>query len=327
MNHVLLLILQSLIFPGFIFVFFLALFVEWFERKLTGRMENRMGPTYTGPHGILQPFADFIKLLQKETIDVVSMVPQVIDLLIVLALSIYIFCALFIPYTGNAVLSFRGDIILVPLLLGLASSFLYFAGLLTKNALTVIGALRLLLQVIALDIPMISLIALPAIFTGSLTIEKVSHIMPYCLIKQPLLIPVWLIALLLLAITEQAEIERNPFSMPHAETEIVAGYLTEFSGARLALVNLARDAQLAVTSSFVASIFIGGLLTSNVLTAKVINVVILLLETFLVIFVATEIKCITARLRIDIALDFFWKYIIPSCIGLLLLAIVVKVII
>ena len=327
MNHVLLLILQSLIFPGFIFVFFLALFVEWFERKLTGRMENRMGPTYTGPHGILQPFADFIKLLQKETIDVVSMVPQVIDLLIVLALSIYIFCALFIPYTGNSVLSFRGDIILVPLLLGLASGFLYFAGLLTKNALTVIGALRLLLQVVALDIPMISLIALPAIFTGSLTIEKISHIMPYCFIKQPLLIPVWLIALLLLAITEQAEIERNPFSMPHAETEIVAGYLTEFSGVRLALVNLARDAQLAVTSSFVASIFIGGLLTSNVLPAKVINVVILLLETFLVIFVATEIKCITARLRIDIALDFFWKYIIPSCIGLLLLAIVVKVII
>jgi len=174
---------------------------------------------------------------------------------------------------------------------------------------------------------MISLIALPIIFTGSLTIEKIAHIMPYCLIKQPLLIPIWFIALLLLAVTEQAEIERNPFSMPHAETEIVAGYLTEFSGTRLALVNLARDAQLAVTSSFVASIFIGGLLTSNVLTAKIINVVILLLETFLVVFVATEIKCITARLRIDIALDMFWKYIIPSCIGLLLLAIVVKVII
>ncbi|RLF16302.1 MAG: hypothetical protein DRJ66_03240 [Thermoprotei archaeon] len=326
MNTWLSLLLKSVIFPGFLFIFAFALFVEWFERKLTGRMENRMGPSYTGPFGVLQPFADFIKLLQKETIDVRSMSTRIVDFMIIASLSLYILCALFIPYTGKSVLSFDGDVVLVSLLLSLASGLLYFAGLLSRNAFTVVGAVRLLLQVVALDIPLVLLAIVPVIITGRFSIVEIAHRMPESLIYAPFLIPFWLVALMFEAITEQAEIERNPFSMPHAETEIVAGYITEFSGVRLALVNLARDVQLTVTSSFLASIFLSGLLRPVSNMAMFINVVLLILETLLIVFVATEIKCITARLRIDIALDLFWKYIIPLCTLLVILLFSVKVI-
>ncbi len=322
--ELLIFITQTLVFPGFAYLFLLALFTEWYVRKLAARFENRLGPTYTGPHGLLQPLADFVKLLFKEEIELKYADNALINGTLIILPALFIAALFVIPWLGFSLVSFEGDLILVILLTGISSGLLYAIGWFSKNPYSVVGAVRAISQYLAFDIPLFILLLVPAVITNSLSISTISHKLWPSLLANPWLIPVWALSLGLVILVEQAELEENPFSIPHAEQEIVAGYFVEISGRRLAFYDLARDMQILLAGSLIGVTFLGLTWNPRSPLEAALNFIIVLAETLLVIFELVLIKCVTARLRIDQVLEAFWTYVIPLSIFILSIAIIVK---
>lgn len=312
---------RLLIFPGLTFIFLLSMLCDWIERKVKARMQNRIGPAYTGPAGILQPIADFVKLLAKEDIIPQGARASLYRTAPLIAFSIFTLTLLFIPMDGEKVipgLRFEGDLLLILALMLIANFFLFLSGWSSSNPLSVIGATRILMQLIGYDIPL-SLLALnSALLAGSLNIEKIADAQtaPFILIAP------W--SFLLFLITLQAELEKDPFDIPYAETEIVAGYETEYSGRRLAFIMAARDMQTILGAALVVELFLGGANGLIIVGPQYLwHALWFTLKVIVVVFVTEYLACAFARLRIDQAVKFNWRLLTPlSLVSLTLTAII-----
>jgi NADH-quinone oxidoreductase subunit H len=313
---------RILVFPGFLFLLVVVLFFDWFERKVAARFQNRMGPAYTGPLGILQPIADYIKLFTKEDVSP----KQTNKLLFVgaplLAFSMFVFTLFYMPLDGSNIIlnsSFEGDLILVFMLVTLANFGVFLSGWASLNPYSGIGATRILTQFLGYDIPLIILAIGPAFLSKSLSIVTITDAqsLPFAL-----LIP-WSLALFIIVL--QAELEKDPFDIPHAETEIVGGYETEYCGGKLAFIKLSEDFQFLIGASLVTMLFLGG---SNgpVLFGppEMWHIIWFIVKTLGVIVVLEYIGNVSARLRIDQVVHGNWKFLIPLSILSLALTIVVE---
>ncbi len=306
------LIFRALIFPGFAFITLLTLFCDWVERKVEAKMQNRIGPTYAGPAGILQPFADFIKLLTKEDIVPRDTNSALFRLAPILSFSVFVFAFFFLPIDGRNVIlnsSFEGDLILVLALVTIANFFLFLSGWSSRNAYSEIGATRVLTQFLGYDIPLFVLALAPAFLAGNLSISSIaaSQHVPFIL-----LIP-WAFALFIVAL--QAELEKDPFDVPHAETEIVAGYETEYSGRRLAFLKLAKDVQIILGAAIVVELFLGGPYGPVFLGMPAFWYTLwFVLKVLLVVMISEYLTCVFARLRIDQVLIVNWRVLMPLSI-------------
>lgn len=305
-------IFRVLIFPGFTFIISLTFFCDWVERKIEARMQNRIGPTYTGPAGILQPFADFVKLLAKEDIVPRTTRSFVFKFAPILSFSIFVFALFFLPIDGANVIphsSFEGDLIFVLALVSVANFFLFLSGWSSTNPYSAIGATRVLTQFLGYDIPLF-FFALTSAFLANdlsiLTIAASQHV-PFAL-----LIP-W--AFVLFIITLQAELEKDPFDVPHAETEIVGGYETEYSGRRLAFLKLAKDVQIVLGAVIVVELFLGGPYGPVFLGLPAFWYTLwFVLKVLFVVMITEYLTCVFARLRIDQVLVINWRMLIPLSI-------------
>lgn len=315
-------IVRVLVFPGFLFLLALVLFFDWFERKVAARLQNRMGPTYTGPQGILQPIADYIKLFTKEDVN-----PEQTNKLLfvaapLFAFSMFVFTLFYIPLDGSNVIlnsSFEGDLILIFVLVTLANFGLFLSGWSSLNPYSGIGATRILTQFLGYDIPLIILAVGPAFLAKSLSLITITtkQSLPFAL-----LIP-W--SLVLFVIVLQAELEKDPFDIPHAETEIVGGYETEYCGRKLAFIRLSEDFQFVIGAALVTTLFLGG---SNgpVLfgSPEIWHVIWFTVKTLGVVFVLEYIGNVSSRLRIDQVVHGNWKLLIPLAILSLILTVIVE---
>jgi NADH-quinone oxidoreductase subunit H len=315
------LIFRALVFPGFSFIILLTFLCDWVERKIEARMQNRMGPTYTGPAGILQPFADFVKLLAKEDIVPRNSRSVVFRFAPILSLSMFVFAMFFLPIDGsNVVLNsgFQGDLILVLVLVSIANFFLFLSGWSSSNPYSEIGATRVLTQFLGYDIPLSILAICPALLASALSISTIaaSQRIPFVF-----LIP-W--AFVLFIITLQAELEKDPFDIPHAETEIVGGYETEYSGRRLAFLKLAKDVQIVLGAVLVVELFLGGPYGPVFVGLPEFWYTLwFVLKVLLVVTITEYLTCIFARLRIDQVLAVNWRVLMP--LSLLSLAVAIGV--
>ncbi len=313
------LILRALIFPGFGFIILLTFFCDWVERKIEAKMQNRVGPNSAGPAGILQPFADFIKLLTKEDMVPMNARSVIFRLAPVLSFSVLVFAFFFLPIDGaNVILnsSFQGDLIFVLALVTIANFLMFLAGWSSRNPYSEIGASRVLTQFLGYDIPLLVLALAPAFLAGSLSIAGIaaSQNVPFIL-----LVP-WVFALFMLAL--QAELEKDPFDVPNAESEIVAGYETEYSGRRLAFLKLARDVQIVFGAAIVVELFLGGPYGPVFFSVPAFWYTLWFILKVLVVVVVTEyLTCVFARLRIDQVLIGNWKFVMPLSILSLIAAI------
>ncbi len=297
--------------------FIFAFFYEWFDRKIYARFQSRVGPQITGYKGILQPLADFIKLLKKENV-----VPKksnffLIKFSAISSVALVLFTSLFISFSDfYAPLSFSGDLIL---LFGIGIFFdllTIITGYSVASPNSNIGASRMVSMIFSFEIPFGISIATIIALSKSITI---SNILLFQSLNYPLIIfaPLSFIAYLSSSI---AKLKQVPFDAPNAESEIVAGWTTEISGKNLALFRLSSNLELFFLSSFGALLFFGGptlpyfnypqLFFVN----QVLNFIIFFLKTTLIVFLITMIKSITARFRIDQVINFFWKVIIPLAI-------------
>lgn len=319
------LIFQILVFPGFTFILFLTLFCDWIERKIEARIQNRVGPMVAGPAGILQPLADFIKLLVKEDIEPRETKKLVFRFAPLAAFTIMVFAMLFIPITGQSVISygnptsgFNGDLVIILAFATIANFLLFLSGWASANPYGTIGSARVLTQFLGYEIPLFLVALTPAFIAGSLTISEIAgaqSFLPFILLAP------W--AFVLFLITMQAELEKDPFDVPHSESELVGGLETEYTGAKLAFLHLTRDVQVVFGSALVVVLFLGG--SSGPVFFGLdwlFGTLWFVLKLLVIVIISEYITCVFARLRIDQVLIGNWKLLLPAALLSLMLTVI-----
>jgi NADH-quinone oxidoreductase subunit H len=284
-------LLQNLVtfilFPSGLFVLAAGLAYEWADRKVVARFQNRIGPRW------FQPLADVIKLLSKEEVVPAGVDRRLFVGLPIVALAGALTASLYTPIAGLApAFSFRGDLIVTLYLLSLLTLCLGVAGSNTRGLFAIIGATRTLTQVFSYEAPFLLALLGPAIMAGSWQISVVNDYAAgnWMAFSQPVGFIVALIGLM-------GKLELPPFDAPEAETEIVAGALTEYSGRGLALFRLGKAVELIVGLTLTAAFFLGGLH----------NPIEFLIKTLLLLGVLAALQALLTRFRIDQVVRW-WRY-------------------
>jgi NADH-quinone oxidoreductase subunit H len=320
MMDLLLSVFYLFIFPGFLFLLVMGLFCEWLDRKLYARMQNRVGPP------VLQPVADLVKLLTKEDI-----IPKNADRVLFQYAPLVAFAAVMtpimaIPIWGPAALyPLQGDLIITLYLLSIPTLALFVIGWSSASLYPLVGGFRAATMVFGYEIPLILACLSAGIIAGSWSVSDITGYLVLHPLVMLALLPGFVIALIAL----EAKLERSPFDIPHAETEIVGGVLTEYSGKKLAVMRMTEDIGMVVGASLIAAVFLGGftfrdgsvLLAGTDLTAP-LNFVLYLAKVLVVVFLLALTRTTFARLRIDQMLDFSWKYLAMGGILQLFIALV-----
>jgi NADH-quinone oxidoreductase subunit H len=277
-----------LVFPGGLFVLLASLAYEYVDRKLVARFQNRVGPRW------FQPLADLLKLLVKEEIVPAGVNRGLFNGLPLAAFAAALTAALYVPMAGLAPSwGFRGDLIAAVYFLMMMTLCIGLAGANTTDRFSVVGAVRALTQLFSYEAPFLLALLGPAIAAGTWRISEVNgyareHL--WMIVTQPLGFVVALIGLM-------GKLELPPFDAPEAETEIVSGALTEYSGRGLALFRLGRDMELLIGLTLICAFYLGGLS----------NPVEFLLKTLAVLFVTAGLQSLFARLRIDQTVGLWWR--------------------
>ena len=314
------LIFRVLVFPGFTFILFLTMFCDWVERKIEARMQNRVGPNVAGPAGLFQPFADFVKLLTKEDIVPRGAKKTVFKIAPLFAFAIVVFAVCFLPVDGSAVIpgtGFTGDLVVVMALITVANFMLFLSGWASASPYGAVGAARVLTQFLGYDIPLLLLALTPAFLAGSLTISTIasSQYLPFAVLAP------WAFVLFIVAL--QAELEKDPFDIPHAESEVVGGLETEYSGGKLAFLHLTRDVQIVFGAALVVELFLGGPYGPVFFGVPEFWYSLWFVLKLLVVVVISEyLTCLFARLRIDQVLSANWRILLPLSVLSLVLTVV-----
>jgi len=277
-----------LIFPAGLMLILIGMLYEWIDRKLVARLQNRIGPRW------FQPFADIVKLFAKEQIR-----PGIANLLLffglpVMALSGALTAALYVPLMGFAPAhSFPGDLIVTIYLLSLLTMCIGLAGWNTASRFSLVGATRALTQMFAYEAPFLLALLGPALAAASWQVSEIntyaaSH---WMILTQPVGFIIALIGLM-------GKLELPPFDSPEAETEIVAGALTEYSGRGLAIFNLGKSVELIVGLTLIASFYLGG----------VAGILPFLIKTIVLLLVMAVLQSVLTRLRIDQTVGIWWRF-------------------
>jgi NADH-quinone oxidoreductase subunit H len=302
-------IIGLLIFPGLAFLLALAWFYEWLDRKFFARLQNRYGPLYTGSHGLLQPLADFIKLLAKEDIEPTAVDKPLFRGVPILILALPLTALFLIPMSGvNAFVHFEGDLIFTIFIMSLLAIMAFLGGWSSTNRFSTLGGLRAAMQTLGYEVPLAIVLIGPAIVARSLSITKI--------VEWQVVNGIWMIALApigfgITILATLAELEKVPFDIPGAETEIVAGWQTEFSGRKLALMRLALDIELVLAAGLTTALFLGG---PSGPIALIPSVVWFLIKSTVVVLILSNLRALFARFKIDQMISGSWKYLVPLAI-------------
>ena len=271
------------------------------ERRIVGRMQVRLGPNRVGPIGLLQPLADAFKVLAKEDI-----VPRKADkLLHFLGPAAFLVPAVLawavVPFADGAILAdLNIGILYILAVTSLSLMGLFMAGWGSNNKYSLLGSMRTIAQVVSYEIPMVLSILGVVAIVGSLSMVDIvkAQTVPF-IVLQPLGFLVYLIA-------ATAELNRTPFDTLEAESEIVAGYFTEYSGMKFALFSIAEYFNLLIVASIVTTLFLGG--WKGPFLPPYIWFVF---KVFLLFFFFMWLRGTLPRLRIDQLMALAWKFLLP----------------
>lgn len=278
--------------------------MTWVERKVAGHMQVRHGPMRTGFHGILQPIADGIKFFFKE-----PMTLPFVDQFIFNLSPAAIFGASVLLYIA---LPFAPGWVVAPMEYGLlfifavsgVSAFFVFAGAWSSNSkYSLLGAMRTAAQLISYEVPMLLAALSVALIAGSMNlvtiVEAQKNIWNWNIFIQPL-------GFLLFFTAALAELNRAPFDLLEAEQELVAGYITEFSGMRFGLIWMAEYMNMFAMCGLMTTLFLGGW------QGPVLPPVFWFLgKTYALVIVMMWIRWTFPRIRVDHLMTFNWKFLLP----------------
>ncbi len=304
------LVLKFLIFPGLLFTAVIGLLTQWVDRKVSARVQWRVGPPW------FQPFADILKLLGKEII-----IPEgarrtgfLLAPLAGLAAVGVVSTALWLANMGGD--GFVGDLIGVIYLLTIPSLAIIIGASASSNPLASVGASREMKLVLAYELPFVIAIFTAVTKVSPMTL-RLDGILDYQAANGVLLgNPSCIIAFVVVILCAQAKLTYTPFDIPEAETELMDGTHMEYSGAALAVVNLSQAMMLFTLPVFFITIFWGGL----VLTGW--GILYTIVKYLIIITIIVLIKNTNPRVRIDQAVRFFWGPVTVLAIIGMVLAIV-----
>ena len=306
-----------------------VLVVVWLERKISAAAQQRYGPEYAGPLGVLQPVADGIKLVFKEDV-----IPAKADSLLftlgpVLVVIPVFLSYLIVPFGQNLVITnVNVGIFLWIALSSIAPIGLLMSGYASNNKYSLLGGLRAAAQSISYEIPLALAVLAVVMMSNSLsTIDIVQQQSGYGVLgwniwRQP-------VGFLIFWISALAECERLPFDLPEAEEELVAGYQTEYTGMKFGLFYVGSYVNLVLSALIVAILYLGGWefpvpldrmagwlgVSENsgwlqVITAA-LGITMTVLKAYFLVFTAILLRWTLPRVRIDQLLNLGWKFLLP----------------
>ncbi|MBW1981019.1 MAG: NADH-quinone oxidoreductase subunit NuoH [Deltaproteobacteria bacterium] len=286
-----------------------ALFLVWLERKVAGHIQLRIGPKEVGPFGILQTLVDGVKLVGKELIT-----PRHVDRKLYSLAPIVIFLPVLVSFV---VIPFSKNLQVRDLNVGLLLIFAFSAfnvlailmgGWAANNKYSLLGAVRAVAQNVAYEIPLLLSVLSVLLWTNSLEMSTIVKVQAkvWNVFWMPL-------AALIYLICATAETNRAPFDIPEAESELVAGFHTEYSGMRFALFFLAEYSNMFIVAAVATTIFFGGWQSPPLLNfLPVPGWIWFLLKTYIIIFCVMWVRWTFPRLRFDQLMNFSWKIMIPA---------------
>ena len=333
------------VFPG------IVAYMVWAERKIAGRFQDRIGPNRVGPFGLLQPIADALKLITKENI-----VPKAADAWVHLLAPVLLVISAFLvlavmpfgvtgaerivpfgedptTYTGLkwypalAPVNLPSGLLFLVAASSLSSLGVFLAGWASRNKYSLLGGMRSVAQLVSYEVPQVLSIVPIILWTGSLSLVAVMNQQ----IDQGWFIfsPPGLLAFLVLTIANIAEVNRTPFDLPEAESEIIAGYHTEYSGMRFGLFFLAEYMSVFGISCLGTVLFLGGgslpfvsfpykpLLGDSAASLILTNAILISVfaaKVLLYVFLMFWVRATLPRMRIDRMMNFAWKALVPLSI-------------
>ena len=319
-----------------------VLVMIWLERKISAAAQQRIGPEYIGPLGILAPVADGLKLVFKEDV-----VPAVADPWLFTLAPIIVVIPVFLSYV---IVPFGQNLVITDVATGVflwiaLSSIqpigLLMAGYASNNKYSLLGGLRAAAQSISYEIPLaLSVLAIVIMSNSLSTIDIVEQHSDYGILgwniwRQPVGFIIFWIAVL-------AECERMPFDLPEAEEELVAGYQTEYSGMKFALFYIASYVNMVLSALLFSVLYLGGWdfpIPINLLAGWLgvsettpwlqvidasLGIAMTMLKAYFLVFLAILLRWTVPRVRIDQLLDLGWKFLLPVSLVNLLITAVLK---
>ena len=286
------------------------------ERKILGRIQNRFGPNRVGPFGFLQPAADGIKMLTKEDI-VPRDADKIVHFLAPLALIIPVALALAVlPYGRNMTpVEFDAGLLFFFAVGASTELSVFMAGWSSRNKYSLIGAMRGIAQMISYEVPLV-LSTIPVIMiVGSLSLLKIvedqSSFVFGWLPGWHIFTPWGLAGFVLFMIAATAESNRAPFDLPEAESEIIAGYLTEYSGFKYALFFMGEYWGMFAISGLAVTLFLGGWAAPFPFLQFIPSYVWFFTKLVALILTFIWMRGTLPRLRLDQLMSFAWKFLLP----------------
>ena len=288
-----------------------ALFLVWLERKVAAHIQLRIGPKEVGPFGIFQTIVDGVKLVSKELIT-----PRHVDKKLFMLAPIAIFLPVLVSFV---VIPFSENLQIRDLNVGLLVIFAFstfnvlailMGGWASNNKYSLLGAVRSVAQNVAYEIPLLLTILSALLWSNSLQMSVIveSQSAVWNVFWMP-------VAALIYLICATAETNRAPFDIPEAESELVAGFHTEYGGMRFALFFLAEYSNMLIVAAVATTLFFGGWKPFPFLGfLPVPGLIWFLAKTYVLIFVVIWVRWTFPRLRFDQLMNFCWKIMIPAAL-------------
>ncbi|MCO5216642.1 MAG: NADH-quinone oxidoreductase subunit NuoH [Thermomicrobiales bacterium] len=304
-------------------------YTTWYERKVLARFQDRIGPTRTGPAGLLQPLADAVKLMGKE-----DLIPEAADRKVfyfapMITFITAILAAAVIPWGGTIEL-FGQSVNLYPTDLNVGALFILATGSIgvygiilggwsSGNRYSLLGAIRSAAQVISYELILgFSLVGI-FIITGTMSLKEIMFRQHETISFGPFEIANWFVlsqplAFVLFVIAAVAETNRAPFDLPEAESELVAGFMTEYSAMRFALYFLGEYISMIIMSLFASTLFLGGTSGPGADTYWPLGIMWLVLKAIAFLFFYIWLRATLPRFRFDQLMGLAWKVLLPLAI-------------
>ena len=304
----------------------IAIVLIFMERKVCAYFQCRLGPMRVGPWGIFQVFADVLKMLIKEifAVDKADKMLYYIAPFLVIIASVGTFS--FLPWNkGAAVLDFNVGVFLLTAISSIGILGVFLAGWGSNNKYSVVSAMRGAVQMISYEMSLCLCLISAVVLTGTMQIGGIVEAQhgAWLIFQTPI---TWL-AFLVFLVAGNAEANRGPFDLAEAESELTAGYHTEYSGMGFGFYYLAEYLNLFVISGIAATVFLGGWMPLHVAGLDGFNAVMdfipgiiwFFVKTFAIVWILMWIRWTFPRLRIDQILKLEWKYLMPLMLVILTL--------
>ena len=279
---------------------------SWVERRLIGRFHNRIGPNRWGPFGLLQPMADLVKLLTKEDLTPKSADRLLFAIVPVAMLAPVILTMAVVPFAKDTALAnLNVGVLYILAVTSITSVAIFMAGWASDNRYAMFGASRGVAVLISYEVPVVMSLLGVVLLAGSMSLDDVvsAQNVPFLLV-QPMAFFVFLAGI-------SAELNRTPFDLAEAESELIAGFHTEYSGVKFAMIQAAEFGAVLTSSAVIVTLFLSGWSGPF---SEYFGWAWFLLKIGVLAFMFSWVRATLPRLRIDQLLAFAWKFLLPLSI-------------